>query len=325
MKTFFKSIPLPMCGLILAILSLGNLIISYNFKLLGEIISVLGVIFMGIILAKIIFVFEHVKNDLKNNVIASTFPTFTMGAMVICTDLMRWFPQSHLVKYLWLFLIVLQFCIIFYFTYTFLIANEVTINHIYPSWFVIYCGLGIVPITSANFYPIIGKIIFWLALIFYILLLPIVIYRVFIHQKFQKHELPIITITAAPGSLCLTGYLSAFAHPNLYLVIGLLVVSQLLYLIIVISLPKLLKIDFYPSYAAFTFPMVISATAITKTYTYLTTLNINLPILNYIAIIETIIAASIVTYVFIKYFKHIILANIKHLFPKTNLNDMLDK
>lgn len=324
MKTFFKSVPLPMCGLILAILSLGNLFITYNLTLIGEIISVLGVILMTLILAKVIFVFEHIRKDLRNNMVASTAPTFTMGAMVICTDLVRWFPESDFVKYIWLFLIALQIVLIIYFTYTFLIAPEVKMSHIYPSWFVIYCGLGIVPITCAQFYPSLGRFIFWSALIFYAVLLPVVIYRVFIHRRFEEHEMPVITIMAAPGSLCLTGYLAAFPDANFTLVTTLVVISQFLYLGILIALPKLMKGAFYPSYAAFTFPLVICSTALQKTYAYYTDLGYNVEFMNYIAMAEATLATIVVAYVLFKYIEHIITATNKHNAPHTELNDLMD-
>ena len=325
MKTFFKSIPLPMCGLILAILSLGNLIISYQLNVIGEIISIFGVILMSLILAKVIFVFEHVRKDLRNHLVASTAPTFTMGAMVICTDLMRWFPHSYFVKYLWLFLIAIQLLLIIYFTYAFLIAPEVQIGHIYPSWFVIYCGLGIVPITCSQFYPVVGRFIFWSALVFYFILLPVVIYRVFIHRKFEKHELPVITIMAAPGSLCLTGYLSAFSNPNFALVTTLVIISQFLYLCILCALPHLLRFEFYPSYAAFTFPLVICATALTKSFNYYNNLGYNVQFMHYIAIFETCLAAIIVGYVLIKYVIHIVQSTAENITPDTDLNEMLDE
>lgn len=306
MKSFLKAIPIPMCGLVLAILSLGNLLFLYHLDLLGNIVGIIGVIFMAFVLGKIIFLFEHVKHDLKNPVIASTAPTFTMGVMVMCTYFMRWSNGLAIIRYLWLIAVVIHIGLMVYFTYYFLLNDDVTIERIYPSWFVVYCGCGVVPITASNFYPLIGEIIFWIALGFYCLLLPIVIYRVFIHRKFEEHTLPLVTITAAPGSLCLTGYLSGFAKPNFVLVTVLLIISQFLYLLIVLRLPKMMKIDFYPSYAAFTFPLVISATALTKANIFYNGMGYNEVFVRYIAIAETILCSLVVVYVTVHYINFII-------------------
>lgn len=324
MKNFLKSIPIPMCGLILAILSLGNLLFLYQANILGTIFGMIGCILMVLILAKIIFVFEHVKHDMKNPIVASTAPTFTMGVMVLCTYLMKWLPDIPLIKYVWLVTVVLHVCLMVYFTYYFLIVPEVTIENIYPSWFVVYCGCGVVPITAAKFFPIIGQVIFWIALTFYFVLLPIVIYRVFIHRKFEDHTVPIITITAAPGSLCLTGYLSGFSNPNFHLVTLLLIISQALYLIILWCLPKLLNRQFYPSYAAFTFPLVICATGISKANLYFSELGYHNIFFKYFAIFETVLSLVVVFYVLVKYVHFIIKANVEHKVPQTLANKELD-
>lgn len=324
MRTFFKSIPVPMCGVVLAVLSLGNQIYNYQLKTLGDIFCIVGAILMCLILAKIIFVFEHTRHDLKNPVIASTAPTFSMGFMVLCTVLIRWFPEWSFLKYLWLVAIVVQFALIIYFTYYFLIASDVTLEHVYPSWFVVYCGIGIVPITCANFYTEIGRVLFWVALFFYFILLPVVIYRVFIHGKFEEHTMPLVTILAAPGSLCLAGYLSgAFPNPHIFLVSLLVVIAQVLYVLVVIRLPKMLKGNFYPSYAAFTFPMVICAVALSKAATFYEKALPSLSFLKYIAMAETVLATVIVVYVVIKYIHFIIKANITKETPHTDANDAL--
>ncbi len=56
---------------------------------------------------------------------------------------------------------------------------------------------------------------------------------------------PLITIVAAPGSLCLTGYLKNFAEPNFYLVVALFALSQVLYFVVLSMLPRLFKLRFY--------------------------------------------------------------------------------
>lgn len=325
MRTFFKSIPIPMCGLVLAILSIGNLYTAYHLPILTSIFGTIGVILMCLILAKIIFVFEHTRHDLKNPIIASTSPTFSMGFMVLCTYLVRWFPEQPIINYLWLFAIVIQFLLVIYFTYYFLIASDVTMEHVYPSWFVVYCGLGIVPVTCANFYPEVGRVLFWLALLFYFILLPVIIYRVFIHRKFEEHTMPLVTILAAPGSLCLAGYLSAFPHSHIVLVTLLTIVSQLLYLFVIFRLPVMLKGAFYPSYAAFTFPLVICAVALTKAYQYYLQVGHTFIWMHYLAVIETVIASVIVVYVLIKYIHFIIKANVTKKTPHTDANDAIEE
>ena len=64
-----------------------------------------------------------------------------------------------------------------------------------------------------------------------------------------------------------------------------------------------IKLPFYPSYSAFTFPFVISAVASTK----ILAITNNNPILSFVVLIEVGIATVLVAYVLLKYFKEYVL------------------
>lgn len=92
-KEFLNAIPIPICGLILGIVSLGNLLASEGFEGIGNVFCCIGFIMMIFFLIKIIFTFKDTLNDLKNPIIASVAPTFTMALMVISVFLERLFPN----------------------------------------------------------------------------------------------------------------------------------------------------------------------------------------------------------------------------------------
>ena len=77
--------------------------------------------------------------------------------------------------------------------------------------------------------------------------------------------------------------------------------------IIYLAFFNLLKLPFSPGYAAFTFPMVIGATALFKTVTWIVStygesiLSVSLLIT---AKFELVIATIIVTYVAVRYLRH---------------------
>ena len=306
MKNFLKNIPLPICGLILALVSLGNLLKTDNMLLFGNLIGLIGMLLMSLVLFKIIFTFKHTLSHLKNPIVASVAPTFTMACMVICTYFLHFESIKPLLSLLWLGIVCLHFILMFYFTYNFLVIKSVTIQDIYPSWFITFVGIGVITVTSSNFYPEFGRWIFWLTLALYLILLPIILYRVFRVKNMEDATLPLITIIAAPGSLCLTGYLNAFDHKNVLIVTLLFVLSQVLYFMILTKLPKLLAVDFYPSYAGFTFPLVISATAITATADFYNQLGLPSALFHWLAIGESIIAVIMVFYVLYKYVMYLL-------------------
>lgn len=297
MKNFLKIVPVPICGLILGLASLGNLFKEYHLVHLGNLLGIISMALMLLILGKLFLLFDHTKQSLHDPIIGSVSPTFTMALLVLCTYFVSFQSIAPIVKLIWLAAVIFQVVLVLYFTYRHVVKADLSIEVIYPSWFIIYVGFGVITVTAGNFFPLVGKIFFWLSLACYIFLLPIILRRVFFVKNMAQPTLPLITIVAAPGSLCLTGYLKNFEHPNLYLVLTLFLVSQILYFIVLSMLPRLLKLHFYPSYAAFTFPLVISATALFSAVHYLELHGLPVGLLNVLKVVECAIATSMVVYV----------------------------
>ena len=81
----------------------------------------------------------------------------------------------------------------------------------------------------------------------------------------------------------------------------LAVLSLIIYIIVLCNLPKYLKMPFYPSYAAFTFPFVISAIAMKMTMNFLANNVYAIPFINYLVLFQTIIATLLVIYTLIRF------------------------
>ena len=300
MKTLLKVIPIPINGLMLGLVSLGNLFFAHNIKFLGVLFFSIGFVLFLLMLCKIAFTFSDVINDLKNPIIASVAPTFSMGMMVICSVLAGLSALTRVATIGWEIAAVVHFTLVAYFIYAFIWKNKPKFHSIYPSWFIVFVGFGIIPITLGNVESVIIHLVFWIGLIFYLILLPIVLLRL---QYIEEPAKPLLTIIAAPGSLCLTAYLVHFTQHNVYLVVFLLVLSQSMYVFLLFKLPTLLKLPFFPSYAAFTFPLVISATAMNLSAQFFD----SVAILNVLAVVELVIATCIVSYVFVRYVQFIVM------------------
>ncbi len=290
-----RKLPLPIAGLILALAVTGNLIQSYseNIRLIFGLVSFVLFIFLTI---KIVFNFNDFKNEMKNPIIASVMPTYSMALMLLSGYLKPYIGNTA--NIIWYLAVVLHIIFIIYFTKTFIINFKE--ENIFPSWFIVYVGIVVASITGKVFNQAIGVIAFYFGLVSYLILLFIVIKRL-AKNTLPEPALPTKTILAAPGSLCLAGYINIVDNKSLGLVIFLLGLSQIIYFYIILSMPKMLKIKFYPSYSGFTFPIVISAVALKLTAGYFNTIGINIPFLKYLVLIETIIAVAIVLYVLYKY------------------------
>ncbi|AFS79683.1 putative C4-dicarboxylate transporter/malic acid transport protein [Gottschalkia acidurici 9a] len=292
-----KKLPVPISALMLGLASTGNLLMSYGYIYRNIFGIISSVIFLGLVL-KVLTTSKTVCEDLKNPVIAGVSATFPMGMMVLSTYIKPYLPTLSFT--IWILGLVIHCILIVYFTKMFILNFD--IKKVFPSYFVVYVGIVIASMT-ASLYGLdsIGQGLFWFGFISYIVLLPIVAYRVIKVKNIPEPALPTIAIFAAPGSLCLAGYIDAFQDKNIGMIVFLTILSQVIFLAVLLYMPKLLKLKFYPSYGAFTFPIVISAISLKKVNAFLITSDNAIASLKYLVKFEEVVSVIIVIYVLARY------------------------
>jgi exfoliative toxin A/B len=297
MKQIIKKLPVPIVGLMLALAASGNLVLSYG-EIYRNIFGALSAIILLLILAKMIMFPKGVSEALDNPVVASVFPTLSMGIMLLSTYLKPF--ASSIAFGIWIIGLVLHIILIILFTKNYLF--NFNIKKVFPSWFIVYVGIVVGSVTGPAFdMANIGKILFWFGLVSYFALLPVVLKRIVKIKEIPEPALPTMAIFTAPVALCLAGYMSSFQEKNMFMVWLLVALSQASYLFVLLQLPKLLKLKFYPSYSAFTFPMVISGISIKLTSGFLANSGNPVAILMYIVKFEEFLGVAIVLYVLIRY------------------------
>ena len=301
MKDILKKVPVPIAGLMLALAATGNLVLSYG-EIYKNAFGVLSAIILILILGKMIVNFKGILEDIKNPVMASIAPTFTMGTMILSTYINK--INSSLAFLIWMIGLVLHCLLVVYFTIKFIFKFDII--KVLPSYFIVYVGIVVVSITAPSYnLAKLGEYIFWFGFTCYIVLLPVVMYRVFCLKNMIEPILPTIIIFAAPASLCLAGYLSSFEIKNMGMVTFLGVLSVIMFILALVYLPKLLKLKFYPSFSAFTFPIVISAIAMKQTNLFLLKQGILIKPLSCLIYFQLVLSICIVLYVFYQYMKFI--------------------
>jgi len=297
MERIIKKTPVPIAGLMLALAAAGNLVMSYG-NVYRSILGSISSIILLLLIIKVLIGSKVVMESLQNPVIASVSPTFSMGIMILSTYTKSYLPS---ISYgIWILALLIHCSLILYFTKKFIF--DFNIKKVFPSYFVVYVGIVVGSVTAPAFkFNNVGQVIFWFGLICYLALLPVVIYRVFKIKDIKEPALPTITIFAAPASLCLAGYMSSFQEKSIAMVTFLAILSLIMTLAVLLYMPKMLRIKFYPSYSAFTFPFVISAIAIKKTNAFLIAAGHEFKALKFIVKFEELLAVSIVIYVLIKY------------------------
>lgn len=300
-SSLLEIIPIPIAGLMLALATNGNML-KVRSEYLRYAFGFAAFILFAILLLKAVLHFKNIKKEFENVAIASVIPTFSMGVMVLSTYVL---PFSRpIASVMWYGAIVLHVILMVVFTKTYVINFKK--ETVLPSWYIVYVGIVVATVTGKQFNPLIGKICFYFGFVAYLILIPVILNRVYRVGKLKEAMLPTKVILTAPGSLCLAGYLSGFENKQTFMLMFLFVISQVFFLVVLTALPKLLKLQFYPSFSAFTFPMAITALSMKLYVGHLNTVVGSVPKwIEYIALFEEILAVVICLYVLYKYVKFI--------------------
>ncbi|MCH9690435.1 MAG: TDT family transporter [Gammaproteobacteria bacterium] len=302
-------IPTPLGGLALGIASLGGAWALVNPEAGGSLKAITALV-AAILIAKIIlkFVFHPslLKEELAHSVIGSVIPTCSMGTMVIAQSLLPYSPTFA--NTLWL--VAVGCHVLLFISFFIHRANAFKLEHMLPSWFVPPVGIIVAAVTSSGMGHeslVYGLFVFGLNC--YFVALPFMLYRLLFRDAIPSATLPTFAIMGAPASLSLAGYLTITSTPDTFLLVILALLAIVMTVLVYMAFIRLLRLPFSPGYAAFTFPMVISATALLKLTDWLAQNNLNWLAkgIGHLAQIELITATAIVAYVAVRYLHHYLL------------------
>lgn len=292
-----KKIPIPIAGVMLGFTALGNLLQSYSEStrlICGVISALLGLL----LICKCIAYPSMVKEDMKNPIVASVSGTFPMALMLLSTYVKPYIGTSSI--YIWYFAIGLHIALIIYFTKEFILKFDM--KKVFTSYYIVYVGIVVASVTAPAFEKTnLGTILFWFGLISCLILLVVVTNRYIKYKEVPPPAKPLFCIYAAPVSLCLAGYIQSVEAKSLTMIGFLAILSLIIYIVVLFQLPKYLKMPFFPSYAAFTFPFVISAIGMKMTMACLDKMGYTVLFINYIVLLQTIIATILVIYTLVRF------------------------
>ena len=301
MRDIIKKVPIPTAGVALGLAALGNLLQPYT-EIAHGLCGGLSLFLVSMLVAKVILFPSMIRSDLQNSILASVSATFFMTLMQLAGYLA---PVAIVPAFgLWCAAIVGHFTLMAWFTAHYI--RRFKLSEVFPTYFICYVGIIVAAVTSPAFgMEAFGRGIFWFGLACFAVLLATVVAR------YLKHEIPeparpLFCIFAAPMGLSLVGYLAVTPNPDPLFVGVLMGLGQVMLVGVATQLPKFIALKFYPSYAAMTFPFVISAMAFGKGVQALYAAGATipaLPVVEALIALETVFAAVMVTYVFVHYMK----------------------
>lgn len=299
-----KSLPTPIAGLALGSVALGNLLQPYSSSL-QLLFNLLSLIIIVLLTIKFALGYDELKKEMENPVIATVLATYPMSIILLSSFSKKYIGLLSVP--VWIIGIFLDFCVVYYTIYNFII-KERHVNKIYPTWFITFVGPAVVTVTAINYdLETLGLIYFYFSYINYLVLLPFVLYRVYKYKHYKDGDYPTIAVFSAPGGLLLASYMIGITQKSNVILAILIPLTILLFIFVLIQLPYLLKRKFYPSFSAFTFPLVICAIAFQKTGIYYQIAEFS--ILNILIHLSELLALIIVIYVWYGFIKNLFYSN----------------
>ena len=305
MKDIIKKVPIPLCGVMLGLAALGNLLQSYG-EGIRSVCGIVAAFLLILVLLKLIMFPQMIKEDMQNPIMASVYGTFPMALMLLSTYVKPFIGPAAM--YIWYFAILLHIVLIVYFTVKFILKLQ--LPKVFASYYIVYVGIAVAAVTAPAYEKTgIGSIAFWFGFVTLILLLVLVTIRYVKCPQVPEPAQPLICIYAAPTSLCIAGYVQSVMPKSRGFLLAMLAVATVLYIFSLVKAIGYLKLKFYPSYAAFTFPFVISAIATKQTMACLANMGTPMPVLQYVVLVETVIAVVFVVYTLIRFLGFIFASN----------------
>ena len=290
-----KSVPMAACGLSLALAALGNLLLPYG-AWLRHTCGVLSAVVLVLYALKVFLDFPHANAELKTPIPMSVSPTATMALMLLC-GYVKPFLGGVAVA-VWYCALALHVFLMLVFAKRFLLGFK--LENVFPSWFIAFVGIVVASVTApAMGAAALGRAIFYIGFALYFVALALVVYRMAKGKPFPEPARPTIAIFTAPMSLCVVGYFNAFEQKNAALVYIMLAIAAISYVYVTVMMVSLLRIKFYPTYAAFTFPYVISAIAFRLGSGFLAERGITF--FAPVALVTMWLAVAVVLYVLVRY------------------------
>lgn len=294
-----KKIPVPICGVALGCAALGNLLQSYS-ETLRMVCGVVSALFLLLFIIKVVAFPKLLAEDMTNPIMASVSGAFSMALMLLSTYIKGYLGAADVAFVVWVVAIALHVALIVFFTVKF--VAKIKLQAVFASYYIVYVGIAVAAVTAPVYEATaIGAAAFWLGLVSFVALFVLVTVRYVKLPNVPEPAKPLICIYAAPMSLCLAGYVQSVMPKNHLFLLAMFAVATVIYLFSLVQLVRCLSLPFYPSYAAFTFPFVISAIASKMTASCLLNMGTPLPWLAPVALVETVIAAILVIYTCVRY------------------------
>ena len=195
---------------------------------------------------------DEVKKEFSHPIRVNFFAAFSISMLILSIDYRHYYTNvSEL-----FFIFGAIFHIFFtYYTIRFWINNNLEMQHSNPAWFIPIVGNLIVPIAGKGFVDdSILYFYFLIGIFFWIILFSIILNRIIFHNQFAPKFMPTLFILIAPPSIGFISYIKLTGSLDFFAQI-LFNLGLFFTILVFVMYKNFVKIKFFISWWAFTFPM----------------------------------------------------------------------
>jgi len=234
----------------------AEIVFAMPLRMSEAVLVLAGLSFVALLLLYLNKILRHrgaVAQELAHPIQINFFPTVSISLLLLAVASI---PYSlGLAGVLWVLGTNLHLLLTLYVMGVWTHHEQFEIHHINPAWFIPVVGNVLVPIAGVPLgFAEVSWFFFSFGMLFWLVLLAIVFYRVFFHNPLPEKLMPTFFILIAPPAVgflayqSLTGDLDAFARVLYYsgLFLTLLLLTQV---------GRFARIEFYLSWWAYSFPL----------------------------------------------------------------------
>ncbi len=251
----FFSVVMGLTGTAIAFSKAESLLVS-DIKISWFILGMASISFIIIslfYLIKLLRFSRAVVNEFNNPVRISFFPAISIGLILLSIGFIE---INSFVSFALVFTgTILQLILSVAIISEWIRQDRFEIKHMNPSWFIPAVGNILVPVSGINFFPeLVCWFFFSIGFVFWIILFVIFFYRIVFHHPMQEKLLPTLFILIAPPAVGFISYFKLTGHID-HFSYGLYSTALFLFIILLSMGRMFLKIRFYLSWWAYSFPI----------------------------------------------------------------------
>ncbi len=195
---------------------------------------------------------NEVKKEFSHPIRINFFAAFSISMLILSIDY-----RHYNLEVSEIFFVFGAFFHIFftYYTIRFWINNNLEMQHSNPAWFIPIVGNLIVPIAGKGFVDdSILYFYFSIGIFFWIILFSIILNRIIFHNQFAPKFMPTLFILIAPPAIGFISYIKLTGNLDFFAQI-LFNLGLFFTILVFVMYKNFVKIKFFISWWAFTFPM----------------------------------------------------------------------